>query len=101
MYMYMYNLLLHRFVSLCPHHVGVLLSCTECDQSQTRMLEILDDRGLSFMFPLLRVQADLTRQLTSADAGANSGSGLYKWIKETYSTSVLADPGFIHILFPT
>ena len=64
------------------------------------MLEILDDRGLSFMFPLLRVQADLTRQLTSS-ADVATGSGLYKWIKETYSTSVLADPGFIHILFPT
>ena len=73
------------------------VAAAECDQSRQRMLEILDDRGLSFMFPLLRVQTDLTKQL-NADM---NGSGLYKWLKETYSASVLADPDFIHILFPT
>ena len=62
------------------------------------MLEILDDRGLSFMFPLLRVHQDLSKQI---EADAQNPGNLYKWAKETYSASVLADPGFINILFTT
>ena len=69
----------------------------ECDQTQARMLDILDERKLSFLFPLLRVRSDVTAQL----AGEHTTSGLCKWMSDTYTASVRADPKFIHILYDT
>lgn len=58
------------------------------------MMEILEDRSLSFLFPLLRVQADLVKQI-QADPNAAS---IYKWIKERVDTSLLYTPNFVNIL---
>ena len=69
----------------------------ECDQSQARMLEILDDRKLSFMFPLLRVKSDVTAEL----AAKHTDASLCRWVLETYTSGVRADPKFIHIFFDT
>jgi len=56
--------------------------------------EILEDRGLSFMFPLLRVQSDLWKQVRT-DA---SPSNIYKWIKENVDAKLRDTPGFINIV---
>ena len=58
------------------------------------MVEILEDRKLSFMFPLLRVQADLWRQIR---VDPNPGN-FYKWIKENVDGELQVDAGFINIL---
>ena len=58
------------------------------------MLEILEDRGLSFMFPLLRVQSELTKQINAEPTAA----ALFKWVKEKVDPSLQTDPGFINIL---
>lgn len=65
------------------------------ERTKEKMAEILEERGLSFLFPLLRVQADLCKQL-QADPNPNQ---FYKWIKENLDVSYHADPGFINALF--
>ncbi|RUS87631.1 hypothetical protein EGW08_004616, partial [Elysia chlorotica] len=66
----------------------------ELDQNKERMLEILEDRGLSFMFPLLRVQSELAKQINTEPTAA----ALFKWVKEKVDPSLQTDPGFISIL---
>ncbi|KAK3101829.1 hypothetical protein FSP39_006674 [Pinctada imbricata] len=66
----------------------------EIDQNKERMMEILEDRGLSFMFPLLRVQSELWKQIVAEP----SATGLFKWIKERVDSSLQYTPGFINIL---
>lgn len=63
----------------------------ECDRNKERMIEILEERGLSFMFPLLRIQADLWKQIC-ADSNPNT---LFKWIKDNLDENLQTDPGFI------
>lgn len=58
------------------------------------MMEILEERGLSFMFPLLRVQSELWKQI-QADPTATS---VYRWIKDTVSTDLHEKPAFINVL---
>lgn len=66
----------------------------ELDQRKERMLEILEDRDLSFIFPLLRIQSELGRQI----AAEPTATALFKWIKEKVDSSLQADPGFINVL---
>lgn len=66
----------------------------EIDQNKERMMEILEDRGLSFMFPLLRVQSELWRQI-QAEPNATT---LYKWIKDSVDTNLQYTTGFINVL---
>lgn len=58
------------------------------------MMEILEDRGLSFLFPLMRIQTELTRQIR-ADANATV---YYKWIRENVDNKLFSDSSFITIL---
>lgn len=58
------------------------------------MMEILDDRGLSFLFPLLRVQNDLWKQF-KVDPSPNN---IYKWIKDNVDIKLYTNPAFINIL---
>ena len=70
------------------------LLCSEIDQRKERMLEILEDRGLSFMFPLMRVQSELGRQI----AAEPSAGAIFKWIKERVEPPLFTNPKFINIL---
>jgi len=78
---------------------GQILYCvlTELDNSKDRMMEILEDRGLSFLFPLLRVQSELWKQL-KADPNPTS---FYKWITDNVDSSLYSDTGFITTLVAT
>lgn len=62
--------------------------------NKDRMMEILEDRGLSFLFPLMRIQTELTRQIR-ADANATV---YYKWIRENVDNKLFSDSSFITIL---
>jgi len=70
---------------------------TELDNSKDRMMEILEDRGLSFLFPLLRVQSELWKQLK---ADPNPAS-FFKWIIDNVDSSLYSDTGFITTLVTT
>ncbi|KAL8614445.1 hypothetical protein ACOMHN_007781 [Nucella lapillus] len=66
----------------------------ETDQKKERMLEILEDRGLSFLFPLMRVQSELGRQI----AAEPSAGAIFKWIKERVDPELFTNSNFINIL---
>uniref|UniRef100_A0A182P600 Eukaryotic translation initiation factor 4 gamma 2 n=1 Tax=Anopheles epiroticus TaxID=199890 RepID=A0A182P600_9DIPT len=71
--------------------VDLMSSLPECDRTKDRMAEILEDRNLNFLYPLLRVQAELWKQIQS-DANPQQ---FYKWIKENVESSCYAETGFI------
>lgn len=62
----------------------------EADRTKERLSEILEERELTFLYPLLRIQADLARQLATDP----NPQAFYKWIK----VSVLTFSQFKHIL---
>uniref|UniRef100_A0A3P9H1V9 Eukaryotic translation initiation factor 4 gamma 2 n=1 Tax=Oryzias latipes TaxID=8090 RepID=A0A3P9H1V9_ORYLA len=66
----------------------------EIDQNKDRMLEILEGKGLSFLFPLLKLEKELLKQIT-ADPSPQS---IYKWIKDNISPKLHTDKGFVNIL---
>ncbi|EFX73405.1 hypothetical protein DAPPUDRAFT_253270 [Daphnia pulex] len=81
----------HRKV--CPDQV--VQRVQKLDRNKDRLGEILDDRGLSFLFPLLRIQSDLWKQIQADPTPAQ----FYKWIKENVDPSSYTMPGFISALF--
>ncbi|KAI4901653.1 hypothetical protein NFI96_012831 [Prochilodus magdalenae] len=66
----------------------------EIDQNKDRMLEILEGKGLSFLFPLLKLEKELLKQI-KADPAPQS---IYKWIKDNISPKLHTDKGFVNIL---
>uniref|UniRef100_A0A8C9T1T8 Eukaryotic translation initiation factor 4 gamma 2 n=1 Tax=Scleropages formosus TaxID=113540 RepID=A0A8C9T1T8_SCLFO len=66
----------------------------EIDQNKDRMLEILEGKGLSFLFPLLKLEKELLKQI-KADP---SPQAIYKWIKDNISPKLHTDKGFVNIL---
>lgn len=74
--------------------INLLSMLPEIDRTKERLADILEDRGLSFLFPLLRIQSDLWKQLQT-DPSPNS---LYRWIKESIDSSQHTVPGFVSAL---
>lgn len=58
------------------------------------MLEILEGKGLSFLFPLMKLEKELLKQI-KVDPSPQS---IYKWIKENVSSRLHTDKGFVNIL---
>jgi len=75
--------------------VQLMMMLPELDRTKERLAEILDDRGLGFLFPLLRIQSDLWKQI-EADS---SPTQFYKWIKENLDPVCYTVPAFISALF--
>lgn len=74
--------------------VNLISQLPEAEKTKERLGEILEDRDLTFLYPLLRIQGDMWKQLET-DPAPNS---LYKWIKEKLDPSHHSDPGFINAL---
>ncbi|XP_074039402.1 N-acetyltransferase 1 [Leptinotarsa decemlineata] len=74
--------------------INLMTQLPEKDKTKERLTEILEERDLTFLYPLLRIQADLTRQLQT-DPNPQS---FYKWIKENLEPSNFNDSGFINAL---
>lgn len=74
--------------------MNLLQTLPEGDRTKERLSELLDDRALGFLCPLLRIQAELWKQL---EADQNP-SALYKWIKENLEVAHHTDTGFISAL---
>ncbi|XP_071831397.1 eukaryotic translation initiation factor 4 gamma 2-like [Apostichopus japonicus] len=66
----------------------------EMDQNKERMMDILEDKGLSFLFPLLRLHIDVWKKLTNDP----SPSTLYKWIKENVTSDLHEHKTFVNAL---
>jgi len=58
------------------------------------MLEILEGKGLSFLFPLMKLEKELLKQI-KVDPSPQS---IYKWIKDNISPKLHTDKGFVNIL---
>lgn len=70
------------------------LCFSEIDQNKDRMLEVLEGKGLSFLFPLLKLEKELLKQI-KADPSPQT---IYKWIKDNISPKLHTDKGFVNIL---
>uniref|UniRef100_A0A3Q0QQG5 Eukaryotic translation initiation factor 4 gamma 2 n=1 Tax=Amphilophus citrinellus TaxID=61819 RepID=A0A3Q0QQG5_AMPCI len=66
----------------------------EIDQNKDKMLEILEGKGLSFLFPLMKLEKELLKQI-KVDPSPQS---IYKWIKDNISPKLHTDKGFVNIL---
>ncbi|NP_001089019.1 eIF4G-related protein NAT1 [Xenopus laevis] len=66
----------------------------EIDQNKDRMLEILEGKGLSFLFPLMKLEKELLKQIQMDP----SPQTIYKWIKDNISPKLHLDKGFVNIL---
>ncbi|CAL8260693.1 unnamed protein product [Merluccius merluccius] len=75
-------------------HVNMQKMLPEIDQNKDRMLEILEGKSLSFLFPLLKLEKELLKQI-KADPSPQS---IYKWIKDNISPRLHTDKGFVNIL---
>uniref|UniRef100_A0AAR2JMD9 MI domain-containing protein n=1 Tax=Pygocentrus nattereri TaxID=42514 RepID=A0AAR2JMD9_PYGNA len=74
--------------------VNMQMMLPEIDQNKDRMLEILEGKGLSFLFPLMKLEKELLKQI-KADPSPQS---IYKWIKDNISPKLHTDKGFVNIL---
>lgn len=74
--------------------INLLQTLPECDRYKDRLAGILDDRKLSFLQPLLRIESELWRQI-QADPQPQA---FYKWIKDNVDPIRYTDQGFITAL---
>lgn len=74
--------------------VNLMSSLPEADRTKDRMAEILEDRNLSFLYPLLKLQGELQKQIQTDP----NPMTLYKWIKDNVESVCYTDPGFITAL---
>lgn len=74
--------------------VNLMTSLPETDRTKNRMAEILEDRNLSFLYPLLKLQGELQKQIL-ADSNPQH---LFKWIKDNVDSTCYNDPGFVTAL---
>lgn len=74
--------------------VNLLSQLPETDKTKMRLAEILEERDLTFLYPPLRIQAELSKQL-QADPNPQQ---FYKWIKENLDPTNYTDAGFINAL---
>lgn len=74
--------------------INLLSQLTEAERTKERLAEILEDRDLTFLYPLLKIQAELAKQLQADPAPTQ----FYKWIKDNLDPANYVDPGFINAL---
>lgn len=74
--------------------INLMSSLPEADRTKDRLAEILEDRNLSFLYPLLKLQGELQKQIQN-DPNPQT---LYKWIKDNVESTCYNDNGFITAL---
>lgn len=90
--LYFFSWILYIWEIVTWYKNGFVLS--EIDQNKDRMLEILEGKGLSFLFPLLKLEKELLKQIKLDP----SPQTIYKWIKDNISPKLHVDKGFVNIL---
>ncbi|XP_075166704.1 N-acetyltransferase 1, partial [Haematobia irritans] len=72
-----------------------LMNCLpEVDRNKARLAEILEDRSLTFLYPLLKVQSEMSKQLNANP----DPTTFYKWIKANVDAKYYKEEGFISAL---
>ncbi|XP_055378882.1 eukaryotic translation initiation factor 4 gamma 2 [Condylostylus longicornis] len=74
--------------------VDLMASLPEADRNKDRLAEILEDRKLTFLYPLLKVQQEMLKQIQLED----NPQIFYKWIKTNIDAKYHKDSGFITAL---
>ncbi|XP_067630919.1 eukaryotic translation initiation factor 4 gamma 2, partial [Eurosta solidaginis] len=74
--------------------IDLMNSLPEVDRNKARLGDILDDRNLAFLYPLLKVQAEMWKQMMADPTPAS----FYKWIKSNVDAKYYKDIGFINAL---
>lgn len=74
--------------------VNLLSQLPENEKTKEKLSETLEEKDLTFLYPLLRIQGELAKQL-QADPNPQQ---FYKWIKENLDPANYTDPGFINAL---
>ncbi|OTF76968.1 dihydrolipoyllysine-residue succinyltransferase, mitochondrial-like, partial [Euroglyphus maynei] len=77
--------------------INLMQMVPEPDRNKERMADILEDRNLTFLYPMLRIESDITKQITS-DC---SPSSLYRWLKDNVNTTLQNSTEFISVVFST
>lgn len=84
----------HVTVAVFASIHSLVNTLVEIDQKTDKMLEVLEGKGLSFLFPLMKLEKELLKQI-KVDPSPQS---IYKWIKENVSARLHTDKGFVNIL---
>ncbi|KAL3266980.1 hypothetical protein HHI36_011128 [Cryptolaemus montrouzieri] len=74
--------------------INLLGQLPENERSKERLSEVLEERDLAFLYPLLRIQAELSRQLQTEP----NPQAFYRWIRDHLDPASLAEPGFVSAL---
>lgn len=77
--------------------LDLMLALPEIDRNKERLSEVLRDRQLGFLYPLLRIESELMKQVNSGQD--ISPKSLYTWIKEHVDPELQKSEGFIITLF--
>ena len=65
------------------------------DRHKDRLIQILEDRELSFVYPMLKIESTLLEKIHS---NSLSSDELKEWIEANVSTNVTNSTDFIHSL---
>lgn len=74
--------------------IDILKCLPECDRTKDRLADILEDRGLSFLYPMLKVQSEMMKEILQSDSPAS----FYKWIKGNIDSKYYTESGFVTAL---
>lgn len=74
--------------------VDLLQVLPENERNKEQLVAVLDDRGLDFLCPLLKVQSQMWKQI-KVDSNPQQ---FYKWIKENVDAAYFVEEGFIQAL---
>lgn len=84
------------FESFTDSKISLINMLPENDRKKERMADILEDRNLTFLYPMLRIESDITRQITSPEC---TPATLYRWLKENVTPPLQASTEFISVVF--
>jgi len=84
------------FNAFTESKITLMQMLPENDRNKERLADILEDRALGFLYPMLRIESDLWKQLIQNDCTPNS---LYRWLKDNVDPSLQNNVEFIRVLF--
>ena len=84
------------FDAFTESKINLIQMLPENDRNKERLADILDDRALGFLYPMLRIESDLWKQLIQEDCTPTS---LYRWLKDNVEPHLQNNTEFIRVLF--
>lgn len=76
--------------------INLMSTLPESDRNKESFADILDKRGLGFLYPLLRIESNLRLKLSEEDV---SPASLIKWIKDNVDPTLHSSKGFVTLLY--